>query len=96
MSLATGTGVKLEALEMVFGGEYTLRFWVLFFLIGLLIPVTLNIYETHGGKIQVFLSPVLVLFGGYMLRQVTVDLGQASTWTDYASQFDPALLELLR
>ena len=42
------------------------------------------------------LAPILVLAGGYLLRHITVELGQVSTWTEYATQFDPNLLERLR
>jgi len=37
-----------------------------------------------------------VLFGGYVLRHVTLDLGQASTWQEYATQYDSTLLERLK
>jgi hypothetical protein len=30
-----------------------------------------------------------------MLRHLTVELGQLSTWSEYATQFDPHLLERL-
>ena len=96
VNLATGTGVQLEALGSVMGGEFTTRFWLYFVLIGLLIPVVLNYWEISGRRIWAFVSPVLVLYGGYMLRLVTVEAGQVSTWTRYTQSFDPSLLDLLR
>ena len=38
---------------------------------------------------------LLVVFGGFMLRYLMVEIGQVSTWTDYAVQFDPQLLQRL-
>jgi hypothetical protein len=43
----------------------------------------------------VMLAPVLVLLGGYVLRAITVDLGQETTWIDYQSEFNTQLLERL-
>ena len=37
-------------------------------------------------------AALLVLYGGFMLRYLTLEMGQISTWTDYAVQFDPQLL----
>ena len=37
-------------------------------------------------------AALLVLYGGFMLRYLTVELGQLSSWTDYGIQFDPQLL----
>ncbi|NNJ94854.1 MAG: polysulfide reductase NrfD [Halobacteria archaeon] len=96
VNLATGTGVQLDALKNVMGGEFTTRFWLYFVFIGLLIPVVLNYREISGRRTWAFLSPVLVLYGGYMLRLVTVEAGQVSTWTRYTQSFDPVLLDLLR
>ena len=43
----------------------------------------------------VCLASLLVLYGGFMLRYLMVEMGQVSTWTDYAVQFDPQLLQRL-
>jgi hypothetical protein len=44
----------------------------------------------------VFVAPLLVLLGGYALRHVTLDLGQASTRREYTTQYDPTLLARLK
>ena len=52
--------------------------------------------EMRGiGKSLALLAPVLVLIGGYALRQVMIDVGQDSTWTRYPTQFSAELLERL-
>jgi formate-dependent nitrite reductase membrane component NrfD len=40
-------------------------------------------------------APVLVLLGGYVLRQVMVDVGQESTWTRYDTQYNSELMQRL-
>lgn len=96
VNLTTGTAVHLQAAQHILGGEYTLLFWGAFVGLGLLVPLLLEWHELRGGRMLVFLGPLLVIVGGYILRHVTVELGQLSTWTDYAMQFDPTLLDKLR
>ncbi len=96
INLATGSGQQIEALQSITGGPYTLIFWVLFVGIGLLIPLLLELLEIRGiGKSLAMLAPVLVLLGGYVLRQVMLDAGQESTWTHYPSQYNSELLQRL-
>ena len=94
ISLATGTGKHIEALQSITGGPYTMVFWVLFVGIGLVIPLLIEMLEMRGvAKSVALLAPVLVLFGGYVLRQVMIDIGQESTWTNYPSQYSAELIE---
>jgi formate-dependent nitrite reductase membrane component NrfD len=97
INLATGSAKQIEALECcVMGGPYTFAFWVLFVGIGLLIPLVLEIMEMRGlGKPLALAAAVLVLFGGYTLRHVMVEVGQESTWTSYPTQYNAELLERL-
>jgi formate-dependent nitrite reductase membrane component NrfD len=96
ISLATGTGKHIEALQSITGGPYTMVFWVLFVGIGLVIPLLLEMLEMRGLLRSVaLLAPVLVLIGGYALRQVMIDVGQESTWTSYPSQYSAEMLERL-
>jgi formate-dependent nitrite reductase membrane component NrfD len=97
ISLASGSAQHLEALESVMGGSYTIPFWVLFVGIGLLIPLLLEILEISGvNRSLAMLAPVLVLVGGYALRQVVLDAGQESTWTNYDTQYSSELLQRLQ
>ena len=92
ITLATGAAQHLGALDLVFGGEYTIPFWLWFVIPGLLIPVVLEIVALRGNRLFGLAAAVLVVYGGFMLRYLMVEIGQASTWGDYAVQFDPALL----
>ena len=96
ISLASGSGQHIDALKIIMGGPYTFEFWILFFCIGLVIPLVLEILEMAGiSKSLAMLAPVLVLVGGYALRQVVMDAGQESTWTHYETQYSSELLQRL-
>ncbi len=95
ISLATGAAYHLEALDLVMGGPFTEAFWLWFVVPGLLVPMVLAFLGLRGYRSFGLLASVLVLYGGFMLRYLMVEIGQVSTWTDYAVQFDPQLLERL-
>ena len=96
VNLTTGSEAHLNAARLILGGEFTLLFWGWFFTLGLVIPLLIEILEIRGSRLAlVTLGPVLVLMGGYLLRQVMMDVGQVSTWTQYESQYDMQLLQRL-
>lgn len=97
INLATGSAQQIEALQSITGGPYTMVFWVLFIGFGLLIPMLLELLEISGiNKSLAVLAPVLVLLGGYALRQIMLDAGQESSWTKYDTQYSAELLQRLR
>jgi formate-dependent nitrite reductase membrane component NrfD len=97
INLATGSAPQLHALDSITGGPYTLVFWLLFVGIGLVVPLLLEVLEIRGfaGRVAI-IAPVLVLLGGYLLRQVVLDIGQESTWTSYPTQYNAELMDRLR
>ena len=96
INLGTGAAQQLKAVELIIGGMYTVPFWLWFVLPGLLVPITLEMFELRKNhRFFALAASLLVLYGGFMLRYLTVELGQLSTWTDYAVQFDPQLLQRL-
>jgi len=95
ISLATGAAQHMQALHLVWGGEYTVPFWLWFVLPGLLIPLLLEFLALRGNRLSGITAAVLVVAGGFMLRYLMVEIGQVSTWNDYAIQFDPQLLQRL-
>lgn len=96
VNLVTASAAHIEASGLILGGEYTVPFWLIFFLPGVLIPIGIELAELFGKRrAWMAVAPVLVLFGGYMLRSLMTELGQASSFHSYESAFDPALLELL-
>lgn len=80
---------SLGAAQLIMGGPYTLMFWGLVVVLGILIPLVLEIYEllphfvrqAAMAKHNPWISGVItisVLIGGYALRHVIVYGGQAS------------------
>ncbi len=96
VDLSTGVQLHLNAIEMIFGGAFTFAFWVYFVAMGLSIPLLLKTRELRGGQGLTFVAPLLVLFGGYMLRYIMVEAGQISAWIDYGVSYDAELLQRLR
>ena len=95
IGLSTGGRVQLDALQLIMGGEYTIAFWGFFVFLGLVVPLLLELWQMRHQRVLLFLAPLLVIVGGYMLRQVTLEVGQFSSWQNYQIQFDPALLDRL-
>lgn len=91
-SLATGTDQHLQALQLLIDGEH-IQPWL--FMLGLLLPIVLAIIYLKGFRLFGIAAAALVLYDGFMLRYHMVELGQLSTWTQYAIQFDPELFQRL-
>jgi protein NrfD len=96
VNLATGNRVQLQALGHLLGGDFTAVFWLWLVTVGLLLPLLLEVLDLNKVRVWVFLSPLLVIAGGYLLRHVTVELGQVTTWVHYTDQFNTDLLERLK
>jgi len=95
IGLATGAAQHLEGLGLITGGSYTVPFWLWFVLPGLVVPILFEAVGLRGRPALALTAAVLVVYGGFMLRYLMVEIGQVSTWTEYAIQFDPQLLQRL-
>jgi len=95
VGLATGAAQHLSGLDLVTGGAYTVPFWLWFVLPGLLVPVVFEVLGRRGMRGLALAAALLVVYGGFMLRYLMVEIGQVSSWTEYAVQFDPQLLQRL-
>jgi formate-dependent nitrite reductase membrane component NrfD len=76
--------VTAAAVGVLLSGPMSFLFWVGVVLVGLLIPLALEIAEARTGKHYVvgaaFMLPSLVLLGGFMLRLVVLLGGQLHGW----------------
>jgi len=77
------------ALSLVMGGPYTTVFWAGVVVLGILIPLSMELVDALGGlrrlpgpmaRLLHFIVPVLILVGGYLLRWVFVHAGQDSVF----------------
>ena len=79
-----------RALALILGGPFTVQFWGLFFVLGLLLPLGLELWEMrpvlldraalHPARALASVSAVLVMLGGFVLRYVFVLAGQMSSF----------------
>ena len=97
INLWTGTRIQHDAVRNLFGGDYTMVFWLGFVALGLVLPLLLESVSLVWNRAWLtVLPPLLILAGGYLLRDITVDLGQRTAWVQYQDQFDAKLVDLVR
>ena len=77
LGLATGGGSGREAAALFLGGRYTATFWSLVVILGLVIPLVLDLIEERLHRSPALVAPALVLIGGFALRWIIVSAGQA-------------------
>jgi formate-dependent nitrite reductase membrane component NrfD len=87
--LCVSTKSSCEAVKLIMGGEFTLPFWLLVVGVGMLLPLTIEVYELipyynrhaepseHSPWISVIFA-ISVLVGGFALRYVVIYAGQIS------------------
>ncbi|MCX8122798.1 MAG: polysulfide reductase NrfD [Spirochaetes bacterium] len=73
----------IDAIKLILGGELTPIFWSFVFVIGMLIPLTLELLELKGKPIPSSIAASLVLAGGLALRFIFVAAGQITNWLPY-------------
>jgi len=80
--LATSGASHQEAVKLLFG-PYALAFWGGLVLLGIAVPMVLQALELAHRIPHTIVAPVLVLAGGFALRWILVDAGQASRFIPF-------------
>ena len=80
MGFLASTQTQIDAAKLFLGGEYTAPFWIFVVGMGLVLPALFEFMEMKNKKIPWMIAPVLVLFGGLMLRFIIAFAGQVSNW----------------
>lgn len=80
MGFMASTEVQIEAAQMFLGGAYTLPFWILVVILGMVLPAVLEIWELKGHHIPAYIPALLILFGSLCLRFIITYAGQASRY----------------
>ena len=80
MGFLAGQEVQVEAARLFLGGQYTIPFWLLVVVLGLILPAILEILELRGKKIPVYIPALLILIGGLLFRIIIVDAGQLTRY----------------
>jgi formate-dependent nitrite reductase membrane component NrfD len=87
LSLATSTLSHIEAVKLLFTGANGVVFWVLVIAIGIVTPIVLQTLELSHRIPHTVVPAVLVLVGGFALRWVMVNAGQASEIVSTAARY---------
>lgn len=80
IGLLNASAVHQQAAELLLGGPYTAVFWVFVVVIGLLVPIVIQVLTAARRIPHTAVAPVLVLTGGLVFRFVIVNAGQLSQW----------------
>lgn len=80
IGFAAGDRAGQMALANLTTGNWGGAFWVLVVLVGLLVPLVMDLIEVRRRLAPVFLAPLFVLVGGLSLRFIMLASGQASSF----------------
>ncbi len=80
MGFLASTQTQIDAAQLFLGGEFTAPFWIFVVGLGLALPAVLELMEMKHKKVPYIVAPILVLFGGFMLRYIIAFAGQVSHW----------------
>jgi len=80
MGFLASTQVQIDAAKLFLGGPYTASFWIFVVILGMIIPVILEVLELNKFRIPVLIPATLVLFGSLMMRFLIAFAGQESRW----------------
>ena len=97
IDMLNGSALQQSSAALLLGGALTGLFWIGFIALGLGLPLLL---EAASWRRPIALlagtASVLVLVGGFLLRDVVVTAGQQTGWRTFHNQFNAALLDRLR
>src|SRR5512134_910152 len=85
IGLLTSTAAQAEAASLLLSGRYAIAFWAVIVLLGIAVPIMLQALELAHRIPHTVLPALLVLTGGFALRWVLVNAGQASELVRSAS-----------
>jgi len=78
ISFAGGNEAAQTAGQNLLGGKWTAPFWTLVVMVGLVVPLLMEIFEVRRGLQLALVTPMLILVGGVALRAILLASGQES------------------
>lgn len=84
INLLSSTQVHINAAKILLSGDYAVSFWVFVVGLGLIIPLFIQSLAVSHRIKHTPVAPILVIFGGLLLRFVIVNAGMLSHWTKSA------------
>jgi protein NrfD len=79
LGLATSSASQGAAAGLLFGGRYAVMFWLGVVALGIVVPLVMQLLEMSHRLRHTVVPALLVLAGGFALRWVLVNAGQASS-----------------
>ena len=76
MGFYAGNEMQIEAVKLLVGGDMTTMFFGFLVILGLLLPLFLEVFELMGFKVPVVVPAILVIVGGLIFRILMVEAGQ--------------------
>ena len=84
IGMVTATRAHKAAADMLLSGPYAAVFWTFVIILGILIPLGIQLLAVNHKIKHTAIAPIMVIAGGIVLRFVIVYAGQASHWTKAA------------
>jgi formate-dependent nitrite reductase membrane component NrfD len=81
IGLVTSTASHRAAAALLLTGPFAALFWVFVILLGIVIPLFIQLLAVNHRIRHTVVAPIMVLIGGVVLRFVIVFAGQESHWT---------------
>ncbi|MFN3781470.1 MAG: NrfD/PsrC family molybdoenzyme membrane anchor subunit [Candidatus Kapaibacteriota bacterium] len=72
--------VHIDAAKLILSGPFAATFWVFVVFIGIIIPLIIQIFSVNNRIPHTNIAPIMVLFGGLILRFIVVYAGEYSQW----------------
>jgi formate-dependent nitrite reductase membrane component NrfD len=81
IGMVTSTQAHRHAAELLLIGPYAAVFWVFVILLGIILPLIIQLLAVNHKVKHTAVAPIMVIAGGIALRFVIVYAGQTSHWT---------------
>jgi formate-dependent nitrite reductase membrane component NrfD len=85
IGLLTASAAHIEAARLLLTGDWAWPFWIFVVLIGIVAPFVLQSLELEHRIPHTVVPALLVLAGGFALRWILVNAGQASEFVSTAA-----------
>jgi len=81
VGMVSSTQAHRHAAALLLTGPYAAAFWVFVILLGIVVPLVIQLLAVNHKVKHTAIAPIMVIAGGMALRFVIVYAGQASHWT---------------
>ncbi len=80
VGLLSSSKAHIEAAKLLLNGPFASSFWVIVVLMGIVIPLIIQLLAVNHKIKHTPVAPIFVIIGGIVLRFIIVEAGQISHW----------------